>query len=360
MSGDKADLDFESASVADLPKLGLYKYSEDQSTRIWMASYSMNNGPVRRWHPGDPAPTDLLDHIKAGGRTIAHNSNFERQMWNKVLRRYAQCRDWPELQIEQMDCTQSRALAMHLPADLDTLAIVLGLSEQKDKEGSQLMKRMARPRKINADGSVIWWDDPAMIARLGDYCDQDVRTEQGADHKLLPLSPEERRLWELDQVINDRGILVDENLIRRCQAVLEQAVAVADEKMCELTGGFVRHCTEATRIVDWLTQRGVPCDSIAKGEHAELIEVAKLLGDTLAVAVVELRGEAARSSTAKFQKMRDCRCADGRLRGLFNYHRASTGRWGGALVQPHNLPRIDPDREGPDIEAVIQIMLDAA
>ena len=39
----------------------------------------------------------------------------------------------------------SRALAIHLPGDLDTLAKVLGLSEQKDKEGSTLMKKMMSP-----------------------------------------------------------------------------------------------------------------------------------------------------------------------------------------------------------------------
>lgn len=251
----------------------------------------------------------------------------------------------------------SRALAVHLPADLDSLAAVLGLIEKKDREGHALMMKMSRPRKVK-DGEIIWWDDPALIARLGDYCDQDVRVEALVDKKLPPLSAAERACWELDQKINDRGVAVDLPTVERIVGVLEVASERANARMKDLTDGVVAKCTEAMRIVDWLKSRGFPCDSVAKGEHAELIAFADVLGDETARAVIELRAEAGRNSTAKFRRILESVCANGRLHGVLNYHRASTGRWGGAQLQPQNLPRFE-DATGnylPDVLTAIEIM----
>lgn len=356
MSKLRAHMDFESAGVVDLRQVGVYRYAEDRDTQIWMLSWRLGDGPVQRWHPGDPEPQPLLAHVAAGGTFVAHNANFERQMWNGKLRSWPQYAHWPKLEIAQMDCTMARALAVHLPADLDSLGIVLGLPVTKDREGHALMMKMSRPRKMHPDGRIEWWNTPENIEREGRYCDQDVVVESLADEKLPPLSAEELRLWRLDQIINDRGILIDSYTVERCVEVLEIAQSRANARMAILTDGFVKKCSEALKIVEWLQGRGIPAESIAKGEHDELKTWADCLGDPLAREVVELRAEAGRNSTAKFQKMLDCRCADGRLRGMLNFHRALTGRWGGALCQPHNLPRCDPDTELPDVLAAIEIM----
>ena len=356
MTAPRAHGDFETGGVVDLMRVGVYRYVEDPDTQIWMLSWRIDEQTVQRWHPGEPAPEPLLNHVAAGGCFVAHNANFERQVWNTKLRSLPGCQHWPKLEIAQMDCTMARGLAVHLPADLDSLAIVLGLAEKKDREGRALMMKMARPRKVHADGQIEWWNTPDNIARLGAYCDQDVIVESLADAKLPPLSTEERRLWELDQLINDRGIMIDVPTVEKCVDILEVAQERANAKMAALTNGYVKKCTEATRLVDWLVERGIPCESIAKGEHDELKVFADCLGDPLAREVIELRAEAGRASTAKFKKMLDCRCSDGRLRGLLNYHRALTGRWGGSLVQPQNLPRTDPDTELPGVLAAIALM----
>jgi DNA polymerase len=116
---------------------------------VWCLSWRLGDGDVNRWHPGDEPPLDLIAHIEAGGEVIAQNAGFERVITNVVVRRDFPW--WPELKIEQQDCTMARALALALPAGLDNLAIVLKLRSQKDKEGYNLMLRMCRPRSMSDD-----------------------------------------------------------------------------------------------------------------------------------------------------------------------------------------------------------------
>ena len=348
--------DFETASACDLRVAGAYRYAEDPTTRIWMMSWRIGDGPVQRWHPGEPEPREFLAHVAAGGMVGAHNAAFERSIWNTTLLATPRCRHWPRLRIAQQDCTMSRGLAVHLPADLDGLGQVLGLETTKDKEGGRLMMKMAKPRKVHEDGTITWWDAPENVARLGAYCDVDVEVESEVDRRLPPLSADERELWERDQAINDRGVCLDVATIGRAVAVKEIALRRADARMVELTGGAVRRCTESGRIVAWLAERGIPCDSIARDEHAELRALAEAFGDDAAAEVIGLRSESTKTSTAKLDKMLAMVCADGRARGLFNYHRALTGRWGGSQCQPQNLPRVDEERELPGVLAAIDAM----
>lgn len=338
MPAPRIHIDFETGGVVDLTRVGVYRYAEDPDTRIWMLSWRVSETEEWLWCPGHPDPLPLLQHVANGGVCVAHNANFERQMWNTKLRSLPECRHWPKLEIKQLDCTMGRGLAVHLPADLDSLAIVLGLAEKKDKEGRALMMKMAKPRKRHPDGRTEWWDTPENLEREGRYCSQDTLVEFLADAKLPPLSPQERRIWELDQEINDRGVMIDVKTVERCVEVLEVAQERANVRMAMLTDGYVKKCSEVMRIVDWLSGRGIPCDSIAKGEMEELKAFADCLDDPLAREVIELRAEAGRASTAKFQRALDCRCADGRLRGMFQFHRPLTGRWSSTLVQVHNLP----------------------
>ena len=334
--------DFETFAVVDLKKAGVYRYAESPHTGVWMLSWRMDDGPVNRWHPYvDEPPLELIAHIEAGGEFIAQNAGFERTIWNTVLRRDF---PWlPELKIEQQDCTMARALALALPAGLDNLAIALKLRFQKDKEGYNLMLRMCRPRSIADDGTPVWWDEPDKIDRLGQYCDVDVLTECDADAALPRLIPFEKRLWQLDQTINDRGVLLDVHSIERALEVVGEAGKRADDRMWYLTDGDVQKCTETAKIVAWLNKRGVPAVSIAKGEHEEIILSGQVLGDDTVEEVIRLRAAAAKTSTKKYKAMLDCVCADGRARGLFGYSVASTRRWAGRLIQPHNLPRMKED-----------------
>lgn len=347
-------LDLETRSAVDLKKAGVYRYAEDPSTAIWVARFRFDAGPVGEWRPGWPYPREVFDHLELGRRVVAHTASFERTMWMRNL--YARDPAVPPLKPEQMVCTMARAQALGLPASLEALGQVLKLPVQKDLEGRRLMMKMSRPRKANDDGTFVWWDDPASVDRLSAYCATDVLTECGVDAALPHLSEAEQRLWVLDQKINDRGVAIDTRLVRRALEIVGEAKRRADAEMWRLTGGAVSKCTEVAKIVDWLNGRGIACESVAKGEVEELIVHAQLLDDETAEEVIRLRRAAGKASTAKYQAMLNSVCADGRVRGTLAFHAAHTGRWGGRLIQPQNLPRVDPDRDLPDVEWALDVL----
>lgn len=144
--------DFETRSAVDLRKTGVYPYAEHPSTGVWIMSWCLHEEgtPVRnvqRWRPGDPDPVALLDHVARGGIMKVHNASFERAIWNRLIRARI-CPHWPELRIEQQDCTMSRCAVLAIPQSLEIAAQVLGAKAKKDMAGNALMMRMARPRSV--------------------------------------------------------------------------------------------------------------------------------------------------------------------------------------------------------------------
>jgi DNA polymerase len=75
---------------------------------------------------------------------------------------------------------------------------------------------------------------------------------------------------------------------------------------------------------------------------------------------LELRQEAAKSSTAKLVAMKEKASADGRIRNTHQFHAASTGRWAGRGVQPQNLFRGRPGMKPADIDAMFSMLDDKA
>lgn len=359
MSKQTCHLDFETFNDRDLRKTGVHAYSESPYAGIYVLRWRLideeNKWIVAEgdWRPGADDPLELLAHVESGGKVVAHNAIFERTTWNLVLRR--DFPHWPPLKIEQQDCTMARAAALALPQGLDMLASVLRTPVQKDKEGYALMLRMCRPRGFD-NGVPIFDRDPEHIERLSRYCGVDVDTECVVDEALPRLSAEERRVWELDQRINDRGVLIDERAVQRAGDVAHEAIKRANERMWYLTDGDVQKVTQTRAIVEWLNKRGIPCESVAKGEHEELIAGAELYGDTDAQEVVALRRAAGKASTAKYRAMRESVSRDGRCKGMLNYHGAGPGRWAGRLVQPQNFPRVDPDRDLPRVETLHEFL----
>lgn len=348
-----ASLDYETRSTVDLKKSGVYRYAQSPNTGVWCMSWRIGDGPVYDWKPGDPDPIELLEHVRAGGQIKAHNMGFDRIIHNTIVVGRL-CPHWPKIKIEQAQCSMAQASAMALPGALDKLAEAINAKVQKDLQGKALMLRMCRPRSINPDGSVVWWDEPDKVRQLVAYCNTDVAAEKSVGDKLFPLSDHEQRVYRLDQTINDRGVRIDVPLVERALEAVEEALKRADREMNRLTEGAVKKCSEAAKIVAWLTARGIQCESVAKGETEDLVIRSQLIGDETAEAVVQLRRASSASSTAKFKAMLNSVCADMRVRGTLAYHGAGTGRWAGRLIQPQNFKRIeDLDR----VMQVIQVLL---
>lgn len=336
---NKARLDFETRSTTDIRTSGVHRYSEDPITSVWGFFWELN-GELNEWRMGYSDPTPLLDHIMFGGLVEAHGAAFERTIWNTVIRRDPRYSHWPKLLIEQQDCTMARAAASGLPQDLDKLCAVLHSDQKKDKAGHVLMMKMCKPRRKNPDGTITWWDSPEEIDRLMEYCGQDVRAERGVDERIPQLTANEQAVWRLDQTINDRGIPIDLNAVRRCSMLVTHAKKEADREMRALTHS-VPKCSNDGKIIAFLNSRGIECTTVKKEEKDNLLSAARLRGDTVVERVINLRAASKKTSTAKYNAMLKCVCEDERIRGLLNYHGAGTGRWVGRLVQPQNFPRFD-------------------
>lgn len=333
-------IDFETRSIVDLRRTGVVPYAQHPSTLLWLMAVAFGDEdpiliypPTNEWGVPEAAQR-LVDHINAGGELHAWNAMFERTLWKYSL---TWRMGWPEPKLEQWHCTMARAAACGLPQSLDQAAKVLKMKEQKDTEGHNLMMRMSRPRSYNSDGSPVWWDVPERLDRLGKYCQQDVRTERAIKNLLPALPPNERKIWLLDQTINDRGILLDKPLATAARDCAEKAATEANNRLEALTEGAVQSVTAVADITAWINKQGVSCDSIAKAAVSALLqtELTKNVEEVLSI-----RAEAGKSSNAKIDSMLEYSSAgDGRMHGLLAYHGAATGRWAGRGPQPQNFPR---------------------
>lgn len=316
-------IDFETRSILDLKKVGVHVYAVHPSTDIWMMAWAFDDEEPEVWLPGGPVPRRVMVHAAMGGELRAWNAQFERILWRHVLTpRYG----FPEPELEQFHCTMVEAAAMALPRPLDMAARVLNAPFKKDKEGRALMLRMCKPRRIEPDGTIVWWDEPEKMARLAEYCKQDVRAEREAGRRTRRLSKQERKLYLLDQRINDRGVLLDLPLVRAAHETAAVATRETNAELTRLTDGEVTAVTQRNALLGWLQGNGLDAEDVTKSTVRELL-ASEAPGDT-ARAVLEIRKSAAKSSVAKLNAMLRSHGEDGRARGLLLFNGAiSTGRW---------------------------------
>lgn len=344
----KLHVDLETRSAVDLKSTGVYVYAEDPTTDVWCAAFAVDDEPVQLWTPDMPCPPEIVQAVIEGWPIVAHNANFEIALWGGVLGpRYG----WPIPDITRWRCTMAMALAMSLPGSLDNAAAALGLDTRKDVKGYGVMMRMAKPRKVHADGTIEWWTDPERMQQLYDYCKQDTEVERELEKRLMPLSPAELDLWHLDQTINSRGVYVDEALCNAAKAIVKGTRARLDEQMKHVTDYAVTACTNATQLASWVRSKGFEADSIAK-DKIEILLARDDLTDDVRQALI-LRREAAKASVAKIDSLLAGMQRDKRSRGLLQYHAASTGRWGGRRFQPQNIKR----PKVKDVDMAIEVVM---
>lgn len=338
-------IDFETRSTADLKEVGLDNYARDPSTEVWCMAYAFDDEPVELWTPGQPMPDRVLDHVAGDGIVVGHNVAFELAIWNAKFDQ--------SLLPEQCLCTMSMAYAMSLPGSLENAAAAVGLAIGKDMKGHRLMLQMSRPRRVDPDGTPVWWDDDDRKQRLFEYCKQDVEVERQLFTRLMPLSETERAVWLLDYKINQEGVYVDIPAIKAAIKIVEKEQKRLDTEINRVTDGSVGACTEAAALTRWVTGRGVELSGVAKSDVVELLRRDDLPADVHKA--LKLRQEAAKSSTAKLYAMIEAASiTDNRIRGLFQYHGAGTGRWAGRKVQLQNLPR--PNLKQNQIDSVLALL----
>lgn len=331
-------LDFETRSRADLKKLSADPYARHASTQVLCLCYTLNMGAeVSLWVPGDIPPHDLFQAIQNGWEIHAHNAGFERALWTHIC---VQQLGWPAIADSQWRCSMAACCRLALPRGLAAAAKAVGLDVEKDDAGHRVMLKLCKPRKPTKNNPSEWHDDPADFARLYEYCAQDVRTQAALVERIPPLTPAELEVWQLDQRINQRGLPVDLEAIEQAIDVMAKHQASLLTRLTELTGGAVKTAKQVKALKDWLATKNCVLSDLSAGTVAAVLESDQV--DTLdpdAVEALQIRQEAARSSTAKLEAMRDKSGPDSRVRGCFVYHGAHPGRWAGSGIQPQNFPR---------------------
>lgn len=345
-------LDFETRSDLDLPAVGLHNYAKGRNTDIMCACFAFDDEQVYLWLPGMPVPPRLIRHIELGGEVHAHNATFEQELCNNVGTRK---HGWPHIYTDQLVCTMARAYAMGLPGSLAFASGALGVAEQKDMAGRRLMLQYSQPKHVDVTGKIVWWDDPDGLKRLWEYCRQDVIVEREIGRRMMKLSPYEQKVWQIDQVINARGIAVDTPAVLAAISIMESEKIRLIKEIQDVSGNRIASTNAVQQIKTYLSSRGVAVgDSLAKGDVVDLL--AKPLPEDCR-RVLEIRKEAGKSSTAKLDAMlAGASTQDNRLRGMFQYSGANTRRWAGRRVQLQNLPR--PKINGTLIDGVINGLKD--
>lgn len=361
----RATIDFESRSACPLRNTGSWRYSLDPSTEPLCLAFRLPSWEVGRtglWHPAFPqfdmlesSGTDdddlceLLEWIQAGGLVEAHNAWFERGIWTNIMAaRYG----WPEIQPSQWRCSAAKAAAHSLPRSLDGVTEALELDIRKDLDGSKVMKKISKPRKARKAERErwarhglaerrVWHESKAMLETLFAYCRQDVLAEEAVSEYLDDLTPLETQVYLMDQSINERGFQLDPEAVSTALTLIGKETIRLNKELATVTGGLVKKATQRAQMIEWFATEGLRLMDTQKETIDELLVNRQFRKEITADAWrgLEIMRTLGRSSTAKYQAMRNWMCPDGRVRGGLLYHGAGTGRWSGSGVQPHNFPK---------------------
>ena len=347
-------LDLETYSSVDLGKSSVYRYVESPDFDILLLGYSADGGEVQvvDLAQGEQIPTEVIDALTDECVCKwAFNVQFERVCLSQWLRRngyplrnerYAAPDDpcMAYLNPAGWHCTMVWSAYLGLPLSLKDVGAALGLDKQKLTEGRELIRYFCVPgkdatRRMPASAPEKW-------ATFRAYNLRDVETEMAIQERLrkYPVPEEVWSQYHLDQQINDRGIGVDRTLVRGAIGIDKRSREELTARLQELT--MLDNPNSVQQMKDWLAANGLQTDTLGKKQVAELLKTAP---EPLK-SVLVLRQQLAKSSVKKYQAMENAVCADGRVRGCFQFYGARTGRWAGRNIQLQNLPQ----NRMPDLE----------
>jgi len=328
-------VDFETRSACDLKVAGVYNYAQDNSTSVLCMSYAFGDDDVVTWLPSQPFPEAVRNHT---GLIYAHNAAFERLIFWYVL--------GINFKLEQFVCTASQARANCAPGSLEDVGRFAGASMKKDHRGAQLIRLLCIPP---------FKEDPALMAEMVAYCEQDVRAMRSISKALRPLSESELLDYHVNERINDRGVLVDVPLCNAAIKFASDELVEIEQIVAEVTEGEITS-VRSPKMRQWVIDRVGPqalklMESFKDGEKKYSIDKtvrANLLAmenpDEIPPAVAEViqcADDLWASSVAKFSRLASLAdVEDHRVRGAFVFAGGSaTGRSSSYGAQVHNFTR---------------------
>lgn len=337
-------IDIETYSGTNLNRSGVYRYCEDPDFEILLFGYSVDRQSVKviDLTCGEKIPDEVMHAlVETNVIKTAYNAHFERICLSEHLHRF-----YPQLLKEKFlspvswHCTMINAVYMTFPFSLKSVGEVLHLDKQKLEEGKELIKYFCVPCSPTKSNSFRTRnrakDSPERWELFKAYNKRDVETEIAIKEKLHSF-PVPESLWQeyvQDQIINDRGILIDETLVTKAIEINQESREYLETEIIRLTG--IQNPNSVLQLTHWLRRQGIQIDALEKKT------VMHLLSSTSGTVhqVLVLRSQLAKASVKKYQAMQECVCKDGRARGTFQFFGASrTGRFAGRHIQLQNLPQ---------------------
>jgi len=328
----------------DLLKSGLYKYVQSPDFQVMLMAYAYDNGPVEilDFMLGDKMPGQLLrDLHDPAVIKHAYNASFEWYCLSSGVKNYITGN--PANNLPHWRCTMLHGLYCGYTAGLSATGKALGLPQDKQKltSGKALIKLFCSPCvPTKANGfrpRTLPHHEPEKWGLFKEYCKQDVITEREIELRLsaFPVPDNTQKEWEIDQIINTRGVALDMDFVQGALAISEKSTQELMAEAIKLTG--LNNPNSSTQLTDWIeAQTGIRPENMRKATVAGMIDES----EGKIKRALEMRQELSKTSVKKYYTMKDVVCDDGRIRGLFQFYGANrTGRWAGRFVQPQNLPR---------------------
>ena len=356
-------IDTETRSECDLLKCGGWKYAEDRTTEIMMASmivYSagQRESPTRANYLSPCIDTMIMAAVAyeeqhhnphvANIALVAHNMDgfeypiFMQEEVFELLQSYH-----PDLRV---DCFDSATFCRMngVPASLNHAAQYL-LCETKLETGTRLINTYSKPRKDGAFN--ILEHNAADLAEMIDYCDRDTAlVKRICEVMYLPsYITLELYLRQADSIrtLNDRGVSVAVDDIEDITAAVAEAKAFIDRAICDKTAGSVAKASSLPSLKRWVSFKTPLYDA---GQTLDVARRADIMADKTCPEIVRrvltLVDAGNSASVKKYTAFANYMCEDEIIRGCYVDHGAGqTTRLSSRGVQLHNMNRDTLDSE---------------
>lgn len=332
------NIDIETYSSTDIGA-GVYKYAEAKDFEVLLFAYSYDFGPVEviDLASGQTIP-DEVRHDLQDPSVIKHayNAQFEIICLNRA---------GYTTPYDQWQCTMIHGAYLGYPMGLAKLGTALGLEQDKlkSKSGTALIRYFSvpcKPTKRNGNRTRnLPHHEPEKWASYIEYNRQDVVTEMECYKRLsaFPVPIELWDEWHLDLSINNRGVLIDRELVNGALAIDAENTELLINEAKSITN--LANPNSTTALLNWLNNNtganllNLTKDTVSEALTRDLSPAAQR--------VLQLRKKLAKASVSKYEMMNAAMSdVDGRLRGALQFYGANrTGRWAGRLIQVQNLPR---------------------
>lgn len=330
-------IDVETYSSVDIKESGAYKYIESPDFEILIIGYALDDGPVKivDLAQGEEMPEEFEEALLDPDCVkVAHNAVFERLSFKRI---------GYNVPAEQWYCTSVKAAYCGLPLSLDGVSKALNLTDKKLDTGKALIKYFSCPCKATRVNGMRTRNYPEHAPEkwemYKEYNKYDVLAEREIFKRLEAyIIPDiERKMYVLDQNINDRGILVDTELAESAIAVDNTYTSILTQHAQQLTG--LENPNSPVQIRQWIEKAtGCVVMSLSKETMPDLMKEFADYPDV--IELLNIRKKLSKTSIKKYYAMLNCAMKDHRVRGTFQFYGANrTGRWAGRLLQLQNLSK---------------------